>query len=224
MEIHKLPLLGDQFQMGIKERKQREKELRRQQILEAAKELLILKGLKFGTIEEIASRAELNPATIYNYFASKDHLHASLALISLQDLVKNVRKIYENKKLSVESKIRNFKDAIYRTYEADQSLFRNILQFQLSTDFDNLEDEMLGQFNDQYRKLLNMFANVYEEGVRLGKFKKGHKMTYADIFFGTFIGLLLWEDAKNRVNPKKDFFHSTLNTAFEALIEGVKKK
>jgi AcrR family transcriptional regulator len=210
--------------MGIKERRQREKDLRRQQILEAAKELLMLKGFKFSTMEEIANRAELNPATIYNYFASKDHLHASLALMSLQDLVQKVMKIYENKNLSVENKICSFKDEIYKTYQADPRLFRNILQFQLSTDFNNLDNELLGQFNEQYRTLMNMFADVYEEGVRLGEFEEGPKMAYADIIFGTFVGLLLWEDAKNRVNPKKDFFRSTLDKAFDAFVEGIKKK
>ena len=209
--------------MGIKERKQREKELRRRQILEAAKELLMLKGFKFSTMEDIANRAELNPATIYNYFASKDHLHASLALESLQHLLIEVKKIYDNKRLSAESKIRKFKDAIYKTYETDPKLFRNVLQFQLGTDFKSLDKEMLDQYNDQYRKLLNMFANVYKEGVRQGKFRGGHSMAYADIIFGTFVGLMLWEDAKKRVNPKKDFFRSTLDRAFDVFIEGIKK-
>jgi len=209
--------------MGIKERKQREKDLRRRQILEAAKELLMLKGFKFSTMEDIANKAELNPATIYNYFASKDHLHASLALESLQHLILEVKKIYDNKRLSAESKIRKFKDTIYKTYESDPKLFRNVLQFQLGTDFKSLNKEMLDQYNDQYRKLLNMFANVYEKGVRQGKFRGGHSMAYADIIFGTFVGIMLWEDAKKRVNPKKDFFRSTLDRAFDVFIDGIKK-
>ena len=209
--------------MGIKERKQREKELRRRQILEAAKELFMLKGFKFGTMEEIAEKAELNPATIYQYFASKDDLHASLALESLQYLLKQTTEIHQNKKLSIENKIRRFRDAMYKTYESDPQLFRNVLQFQLATDFKSLNSEMLNQFNEIYRKLVNMFANVYEDGVRQGKFRGGQKMAHADIILGSFLGLMLWEDAKNRVNPRKDFFRSTLDKAFEIFIRGIKK-
>ena len=51
--------------MGIRERKEREKSERRQMILEAAKKLFMLNGYKSTTIEEIAAKAELSPATIY---------------------------------------------------------------------------------------------------------------------------------------------------------------
>ena len=208
--------------MGIKERKQREKDLRRRQILEAAKELFMVKGF-FATMEDIANKAELNPATIYRYFTDKDHLHASLSLESLQHLVEKIKEIQGNKRISVESKIRRFKEALYKNYKSDPQLFRNFLQFQLGTDFQSVNRDALNQNNGLYRKLLGMFADVYEEGVRQGKFRTGNKMAHADIILGCFIGLVLWEDAKNRIDPKKDFIHSTLDKAFEIFIEGIKK-
>ena len=54
--------------MGIKERRIREKEMRQQQIVTAAKQVFLHKGLKSATIEDIAIEAELGVATIYAYF------------------------------------------------------------------------------------------------------------------------------------------------------------
>jgi hypothetical protein len=48
-------------------------------------------------------------------------------------------------------------------------------------------------------------------------------MAHADIIWGTFAGLMMWEGAKRRINPKKDFLKSTLNQAFDIFCRGIKK-
>jgi len=54
--------------MGIQERKKREKERRRQQIMIAAKRVFSVKGYSKATMEDIAKEAELSPGTLYLYF------------------------------------------------------------------------------------------------------------------------------------------------------------
>ena len=49
--------------MGIQERKEREKERRRQQIMVAAKRVFSEKGFNKATMEDIAHEAELSPGT-----------------------------------------------------------------------------------------------------------------------------------------------------------------
>ena len=75
--------------MGIQERKEREKERRRQQIIVAAKRVFSGKGFNKATMEDIAKEAELSPGTIYIYFKNKDELYASLSLRILKHL--NIR-------------------------------------------------------------------------------------------------------------------------------------
>ena len=79
--------------------------MRRRQIQDAAKELFILKGFNSTTIDEIAEKAELSPATIYLYFKNKGELYFSLNLLTLQCSFDQIEKVYNNKRLSVESKI-----------------------------------------------------------------------------------------------------------------------
>ncbi len=51
-----------------------EKNKTRKRILQAAAEVIIEKGFKTATMREIARRAEVGDATIYNYFPSKEKL------------------------------------------------------------------------------------------------------------------------------------------------------
>ena len=61
--------------MGTKERRKREIQIRRQEILSAAKRVFGQMGYSQATIPQIAERAELAAGTIYLYFPSKDALY-----------------------------------------------------------------------------------------------------------------------------------------------------
>lgn len=210
--------------MGIQERKDREKTMRRQQIQNAAKELFILKGFHSTTVEEIAQKAELSPATIYLYFKNKDELYANLNIISMQYLFDRIENICKNKRLSCESKIIKIKDAMYDTFRYDPLILRNIFHIQLEDALPCLSKELLDQVNDISWKVLTMISNVYEEGVRQGKFRGGLGIAHADVIWSTFTGLVIWEEAKRKIDPRKDFLKATLDRAFDIFCRGIIKK
>ncbi len=60
--------------MGIKERQQREKEQRYNDIIEAAIRLFSSRGLKKVTMEEISRECEFSKGALYFYFKSKEDL------------------------------------------------------------------------------------------------------------------------------------------------------
>lgn len=66
--------------MGIKERKEREKEARREEILNAAEKVFFEKGLAAATMDEIAELAELSKGTIYLYYKCKEDLYVAASL------------------------------------------------------------------------------------------------------------------------------------------------
>ena len=65
--------------MGIAERKEREKQQRREEIVLAAEEVFFSKGFSGSTMDEIAEKAELSKGTLYLYFTSKDDLYMAVA-------------------------------------------------------------------------------------------------------------------------------------------------
>jgi AcrR family transcriptional regulator len=66
--------------MGTRERRQRERGERRQEIIAAARSIFWKKGFAGTTMPEIAAAAELAPGTLYLYFPSKDALYVELLL------------------------------------------------------------------------------------------------------------------------------------------------
>ena len=65
--------------MGIKERQERDREVVRRAILDAARDLFLRDGFDQVSIRKIAERIEYSPAAIYSYFASKDDIFFALA-------------------------------------------------------------------------------------------------------------------------------------------------
>ena len=80
--------------MGTKERRTREKEQLRRQILSAARELFVDQGYENVSMRKIANKIEYSPTTIYLYFKDKADLLDSvcketlLSLLNTLDLLK----------------------------------------------------------------------------------------------------------------------------------------
>ena len=72
--------------MGITERKKREKERRRMDILDAAEKLFFSRSYEDVSMDDIAREVELNKATLYLYFKNKEALYASIVLRGVEIL------------------------------------------------------------------------------------------------------------------------------------------
>ena len=65
--------------MGIAERKVREKQQRREEIIHAAERVFFTRGFEKSTMDDVADKAELSKGTLYLYFKSKEDLHMAVA-------------------------------------------------------------------------------------------------------------------------------------------------
>lgn len=85
-----------------KQRKKREKEARRNLILESAKKLFLDLGFENTTMKNIAIEAELSKGTLYNYFKSKDDLYLAVATIAIKEINNICEKIDRTGKTDLE--------------------------------------------------------------------------------------------------------------------------
>jgi AcrR family transcriptional regulator len=65
--------------MGVQERRQREKQGIREEILEAARKLFVTDGYENVSIRKIAEKIEYSPGTIYLYFQDKADILAQIS-------------------------------------------------------------------------------------------------------------------------------------------------
>jgi AcrR family transcriptional regulator len=209
--------------MGIQERKEREKERRRQQIIVAAKRVFSEKGFNKATMEDIAKEAELSPGTLYLYFKNKEELYASLSLRILQYLHIRVTHVNKETTLTPEKKLSALMEAMYDVYDFDPLIIINMFHLQSSETLKNLSESLLEEIKELSQKSIGAIAKIFEEGMEKGIYADRHPVALADIFWSMFSGVVLWEASKKIISSEKDYLKSTLATAFELFERGIRK-
>lgn len=99
--------------MGIKERRERQKEFLRQEILETARELFVKEGFENVSMRKIAEQIEYSPTTIYLYFKDKSELLYAVCEETFEALLHSFEEIAKHSSDPVEcleAGLRNYVD------------------------------------------------------------------------------------------------------------------
>jgi AcrR family transcriptional regulator len=78
--------------MSIEERRLKEKEMRRNAILDAAEKRFAREGFHVTTLEEVAADVEISKATIYLYFKNKEELFFSILEEKFDQYIQSIGK------------------------------------------------------------------------------------------------------------------------------------
>lgn len=192
--------------MGIQERKQRERERRRQQIMIAAKRVFSQKGFNKATMEDIAKEAELSPGTLYLYFKNKDELFSSLSIRILQYLNIRLEHVVNDKtNKTAEQKIDALKEAMHDVYKFDPLMLVNMFHLQSSETMKNLSPELIEDITNLSQSSLSTMCKIFEDGIHKGFFIDKPPIILADIVLSMFSGIVLWEESKKIINEEKNF-------------------
>lgn len=114
--------------MGIKERKEREREKQRDLILQAAEEIFTEEGLEKLSIRKIANRIEYSPAIIYHYFQDKEDIINHLMVRGYRKIISPLSTVQDSSEQS-EKKLR---ELIHKYIETALEMPDEYLAVQLS--------------------------------------------------------------------------------------------
>ena len=207
--------------MGIQERKQRERERRRQQIIVAAKRVFSEKGFSKTTMEDIAREAELSPGTLYLYFKNKDELYASLSLRILQYMNIRLEDVKKENDSNPEQKIASIKEALHDVYQFDPMILINMFHLQSSETLKNLSSPLLENITELSRNSLQIIADIFKNSSGRNTLLTRQPTAAADIVWSLFTGVVLWEESKRMIDDDKDYLKPTLDIAFEIFARGI---
>lgn len=115
--------------MGISERKEREKEQRRQDIIRAAEKIFFSKGFDQSTMDDVAKEAELSKGTLYLYFRSKVDLHWAITEKGMELLSGLFTKSIEPSSTGLEN-LQKIGDIFIRFTEEHPKYFDSMLFFE----------------------------------------------------------------------------------------------
>jgi AcrR family transcriptional regulator len=213
--------------MGIEERKDRERSIqrkvRRRQIMGAAKKIFAEKGFSGATMEDIAREAELGIGTLYLYFSSKDELYAAINVELQKYMQRKVQELADNRELSPPEKVTALSKVLYKIYEYDPSMMRNVLHLQASDTLKNLTQDTIESINGILAQTLAPVSKIITDGMRQGFFKKMPPVAVVDVLWAMFSGLVLWEESKRMFDPKKNYLRPTLDLAMKIIGQGIAK-
>ena len=102
--------------MTIADRRERDKQQRRDSIVDAAERFFFTKGFPVTTIDEIAEAAELSKGTIYLYFKNKEEIYVAIVQRGLHFLTELFREAIAKSPTGKE-KVRAIGQALLTFYE-----------------------------------------------------------------------------------------------------------
>lgn len=148
--------------MSIKALKEREKEQRREYIVDAAEKLFLSKGYDDVSMNDIADAAGMNKATLYLYFKSKESLFFSVVQRDVRMMESKFLQAIENKRTGIE-KVAAIGQAFIEFSQTHPDHYR-IFQYSLSGRFD-------WECCEEARachKMTHMITSIMHEVIRLG--------------------------------------------------------
>ncbi len=149
--------------MGIAERKEREKEQRRNDIIDAAERIFFCKGIDNATMDEIAEEAELSKGTLYLYFKSKEELLFAIDLRAMKILISMFKETISQEKSTIEN-LMEIGRAYVRFSRDYENYFKTLLHFEGSENF-NLSHDLYAQMCHQGDDPMSFLIEMLRQGI-----------------------------------------------------------
>lgn len=153
--------------MGISERKERERERRRIEIIEAAERLFFKNGIENTTVEAVAAEAELSKATVYLYFKSKEELYHAIFIRGHELMYSLIDRELE-KARSTEEKLQAFFLAIVEFQRQHPQYFDAFFYFLTNEVWLKEEHLTCPEHQEMDQKYLNMWIELVQKGKEEG--------------------------------------------------------
>ncbi|MBI2525821.1 MAG: TetR/AcrR family transcriptional regulator [Candidatus Rokubacteria bacterium] len=175
--------------MSTQRRRERERLARREQIVEAAKEVFGEKGFMAATAEEIARRAEVAVGTLYLYFKSKEEMYVSLLFEGL-DLFRQELERIQGLSLAPDEKLRAFWDFLYTFYARYPAYYRIISFLHAGELREAVSRDLLEEVNRRTGRNFSLAARIVRQGMMAGLYRTGNPREVVDFLWALLNGLV----------------------------------
>jgi AcrR family transcriptional regulator len=177
--------------MPVLERRLREKEARRTQIVDAARNLFFSKGFESTTIDDIARKTELSKGAIYLYFPSKEEIYFTLMEEGVGILYSMLEKAARGN-VPADTLLRRIGHAYFDFYRQYPGYFRSLFLYYSSSEMHSkISLELCAKCEEQASRCLMVVAGVIEKGVQSGLFKPCNAFEFAVMTWTCQNGIIL---------------------------------
>lgn len=157
--------------MGISKRKEKEKQIRKDDIIDAAEIIFFSKGYDVATMDDVAKKAEFSKRTVYVYFNSKEQLYFEIMVRGYRILIEMIELAFvDAKNKNAIERIKLIGDTLYRFNISYPNYFYAIMSYENGEkDFvDGISDESREECYALGEKIFGYLASALEDGVEEG--------------------------------------------------------
>ncbi len=181
-------------------RKERERLVKRQEILKAARQVFAQKGLHAATLDEIAEKAEFAKGTLYGYFQNKDDLFATMLEEEIIKFEKSLEQVFQED-LPATAKVEKVIKTMLLIFEQNVDFLQLLSKERPGMTSIPTAEKMMVHF----RNLTTIVASMIKQGIKEGVFAvKDPVRTSAALFnltHGSAMGSLL---NKKKINDPEE--------------------
>jgi AcrR family transcriptional regulator len=208
--------------MGVAERKAREKEARRQAILDAARDCFFTDGFEATTISQIADKVELSTGTLYLYFKNKEEIYVSILEEGL-DILYDLMKGAEPSEGGPADFIEAYARAYHRFY-TDYGQYFDIIFFLRRPDREiEVQVDLSEKLNRQTGQCLGLVESAIEKGIRNSQFRLVDPYEAARVMWGTMNGLMVLHE-KRTEEMVTEKLPRLVEVAISIMLDGIRVK
>ncbi|MFI5394617.1 MAG: TetR/AcrR family transcriptional regulator [Candidatus Binatia bacterium] len=168
----------------------REKEARRQSILDAAGAVFLEWGMSASTMEQIAERAELSKGAVYLYFSSKQELRLALLVEASRRLVKALKEAHDPTAPPLKQ-LERLIDAYYGFYVRRPDYFRLLFVVEHRPDRGRVADALRTEWTALGKEALELLTSVIERGIKQGAIRRCDPWTTAVSLWASVTGVIV---------------------------------
>jgi len=202
--------------MGIADRRQREKEQRKTEIVDAAERLFFSRSYEDVSMEEIAREVDLNKATIYLYFKNKEALFATIVLRGVQILKEKYTACMEKKVPGI-VKVALMGQAYYR-FSQEYPDYLRLIHFYGSERFSG-ENPYTAEIGKGYGTCRLILRDAIQEGIEDGTIRADLDPFLTSMYLMiSFMGILSMENKWKRVIEAEGFSYEQFAGEFFGFI------
>ena len=151
--------------MGIAERKEREREQRCSEIINAAEKIFSNNGFEQTTMDNVANQAELSKATLYSYFKSKEELYFAVCICGQRQLYSMIDHAMENIDNTYQSLLA-FLKAIVKFQKSYPGYFQAMVYFQMHRINLDSKSEEVKENHKLDQIFLKKWIELFDKGER----------------------------------------------------------
>jgi len=208
--------------MGIAERKRKEKQARIDLIKKSASFVFQKKGFEATKMEDIADRAEISKATIYQYFKSKNDLFYDIMQERLTNLNRAFAEICARQE-DPETTMMLIMDRMLEFSIEESDIYHLVTALKTTEIKKLLSPDKAGHLREIMASNLRQVERVIQGGIDNGVFRRIDAKVGAIIFWNMFMGIIQFQENRLDVG-KRDYRKSTLEAANELVMAGLKMK